>query len=63
VGLVVAIVGSRWMASLLFAVSPTDLVTLLAVTFALLGVALVACRVPARRAVQIDPVQPLRSEA
>ncbi len=63
IGLAAALVGTRWMAERLFGVSPTDPATLLAATLALLGVALIACWLPARRAAAIDPVRALRSEA
>lgn len=63
VGLAVALIGTRWLQGVLFAVSPTDPLTLLLVTLALLGVALVACWAPARRAARVDPVEALRSEA
>jgi predicted permease len=62
IGLVVALVATRWLAESLFQVSPTDPVTLGLVTLALLAVALVACWVPAHRAAATDPVQALRSE-
>lgn len=63
VGLVVSFVGTRWLQGVLFGVSPTDPVTLLLVTVALLGVALIACWAPARRAALVNPVEALRSEA
>jgi predicted permease len=62
-GLIVALVGTRWLAATLFGVSPTDPVTLALVTLALLAVALAACWLPARRAALVDPVEALRSEA
>lgn len=61
-GLVVALLGTRWLAATLYGVSPTDPVTLGLVTLALLAVALAACWLPARRAARIDPVQALRAE-
>ena len=62
IGLVIAVVGTRWVAASLFQVSPTDPVTLGLVTLTLLVVAAVACWLPARRAATTDPVQVLRSE-
>ncbi|HET9708816.1 MAG TPA: ABC transporter permease [Gemmatimonadales bacterium] len=62
IGLALAVVGTRWIAASLFQVSPTDPATLGLVTAALLGVAVVACWLPARRAATTDPVQALRSE-
>lgn len=61
VGLAGALALSRLMATLLFSVEPNDLATYIGVAIALLGVALFASWVPARRALRIDPVQALRS--
>jgi predicted permease len=71
-GLVLAVVGlalglgvsmsvTRLMSSLLFDTPPTDTVTFALVSLVLLGVTLLACAIPARRALRIDPVQALRS--
>jgi putative ABC transport system permease protein len=62
VGLAVALVLSQAVSTLLYGVSPTDPATLGATTISLLGVALLACYLPARRATMIDPLMALRSE-
>jgi putative ABC transport system permease protein len=53
---------SRWMASMLFEVEPTDALTFTAVPIVLLLVAAIACYIPARRAARLDPLQALRQE-
>ncbi|MBN9694132.1 MAG: ABC transporter permease [Verrucomicrobia bacterium] len=61
-GLGFALVATRAMASLLFEVSATDPLTLMAVTLILAVTGLVACWLPARRAARVDPMMALRSE-
>jgi predicted permease len=61
-GLVGAALLSRSMTTLLFNVRPTDPVVYVAVSFVLIGVALLASYLPARRAARIDPLIALREE-
>jgi ABC-type antimicrobial peptide transport system permease subunit len=48
--------------SLLFEVSPTDLLTFGSIALLLVVVIALACWIPARRATKIDPLAVLRSE-
>jgi len=61
-GLAAALAGARWLAGALYDVRATDPATLAAVTLLLLGVAFVACWLPARRASMIDPTEAIRAE-
>lgn len=60
-GLTAAVLVMRGFRSMLYQVSPADPITLAAVAVLLLSTAMVACIVPARRAMRVDPVQALRS--
>jgi putative ABC transport system permease protein len=62
VGLAVAAGGARLMSSLLFGVGVADAGTYAAVAALMLGVALAACFVPARRAIGVEPAAVLRNE-
>jgi putative ABC transport system permease protein len=61
-GVGAAVFLSRFLADLLFGVTPTDPVTYVVVGAALGLVALVAAYVPARRATRVDPMEALRAE-
>jgi putative ABC transport system permease protein len=61
-GLVGSLVVTQFLASLLFAVSPTDLPMFVAVSLVLGVVALLACYIPAQRAAKVDPIVSLRCE-
>jgi putative ABC transport system permease protein len=62
IGLIGALSLSRVMRSMLHGVSPTDPLTFTGVSIVLLGVALLACLIPARRATRVDPIVALRNE-
>jgi ABC-type antimicrobial peptide transport system permease subunit len=62
VGIPASLLTSRALTQLLYAVSPTDPLTLLAVGVTLTAVAALACYIPARRASRIDPMTALRVE-
>jgi predicted permease len=62
VGLVGALALTRLVRSLLVNVSAFDPATFAAVALGLLGVGLIACTVPARRALGVSPTQALRAE-
>ena len=61
-GLVVSLAVSQFMSGLLYGVRPTDPATFAAVTLLLAGIGLLACYVPARRAVRVDPTIAMRYE-
>jgi len=61
-GVVASLALGRFLQSLLYGVAPTDLRIYVLVGIVLMAVALLACWVPARRAVRVDPMMALRHE-
>jgi putative ABC transport system permease protein len=61
-GIVAGMALTRTMASLLFGVKPTDVATFAVVSVLLMFVAIAASYIPARRAMQTDPLEALRHE-
>ena len=62
IGLAGSIALARLMSNLIFGVSATDITTLSAVSILLLGLAMLACYAPTRRAMRVDPIQALRQD-
>ena len=61
IGLAGAVAATRILRSLLFEVSPTDPLTLVAVALFLVALAALASYAPARRAARVDPIEVLRA--
>jgi ABC-type antimicrobial peptide transport system permease subunit len=61
-GLVLTFVAARGIVSLLVGVSPSDPVTLISVAILLAAVGLVASYIPARRAMNVEPLRALKYE-
>ena len=62
IGVLVSFAVMRSLSSLLFNISPTDPLTFVLISLLLVGVALLACLFPARRATKVDPLVALRYE-
>jgi putative ABC transport system permease protein len=62
VGLAASLIATRWLAALLYEVTPSDPVTIAGVVGTLLAVAALAAYVPTRRAMRIEPAIALRAE-
>jgi predicted permease len=62
IGVAGALVVTRLMTGFLYCVQPTDPATFVAVSVLLMAIALVACYVPARKAMKVDPMIALRYE-
>jgi len=61
-GMLLALGGARLMRDLLFGVAPFDALTYVSVALLLASIALIACAIPARRAMRVDPMVALRYE-
>jgi ABC-type antimicrobial peptide transport system permease subunit len=62
IGLTLAVIVTRLLASFLYGISATDGLTFVSIPVILALVAFLACYLPARRATNVDPMMALRSE-
>jgi predicted permease len=61
-GLAAALAAGRFLGQILYGVQPTDPLTFATVLLLTLAIASLACWIPARRAIRIDPIAALRQE-
>ncbi len=65
-GILVGVAGAfgltRLLSSLLYGIAPSDPATFVIVSVMLLAVSLLACYIPARRAMKVEPIEALRYE-
>jgi predicted permease len=62
IGLALALPTTRFITSLLYGISPNDVITFTVASFTLIAAVLLACWVPTRRAMRVDPIIALRYE-
>jgi putative ABC transport system permease protein len=62
VGLLLSFAAGKILAQILYRVSPTDALALIASITVLSTAAFLACWLPARRAIKVDPMLALRAE-
>ncbi len=62
IGIPAAVGLTRVIASQLFGITPTDPATFAAASVVFVGIALLACSIPAHRATKVDPLVALRAE-
>ncbi|HEY6330614.1 MAG TPA: FtsX-like permease family protein, partial [Blastocatellia bacterium] len=62
IGLLASLTVTRLLSSLVFGISTTDQISFAGAIFLLLVVSFIACYIPARRAMRVDPMRVLRYE-
>jgi predicted permease len=62
VGIVAALIATRWLGAFLYGISGTDPITFIGVPVLFVGVAIAASYAPALRATRIDPVRALKAD-